>query len=105
MPITDYIPQKVLHDEGYISMETEQDIIQDYGFVHKDQLESVRLSIKGIARFLKVGESRVRRYVKWRNVPLDADGRLSLKEVIETDWSELTDLDDGDGQRKKTYYK
>lgn len=102
MPLTDYIPDQVLHKEGYVCIQSDPKVLRDFGFIHKDELESVRLSVNGIAKFLGVGESRVRRFIKWKSINLCDDRRMSLRQILETDWTQLTDLGHGDKKRKKT---
>lgn len=99
MPLTDYIPDKVIREAGYIRHDDTAEILKALAF--DPRLSNVKMEVQRISEFLGVGRGRVTRYLKVKGWGT----HMTLKDVLMTDWSELTDINPGDGKRKKTFFK
>lgn len=92
MAITDYIPKDKLTQEGFIHV-SDTDAVMRVTFDKVPDIIDIRLDVPDIAKLLNVSIYRLKGYITDnRRVGvwiLDNDDRLSLGQIIKTDWSRL----------------
>lgn len=94
MSILDLIPREALMLEGYIHV-SDTDAVMQAAFGAVPDIIDKRLAVPDIARWLQVSTFRLHGYIddcgKLGVKILDADGRLSIRQMMKMDWSRLTD--------------
>jgi hypothetical protein len=92
MPVTDYIPAKILAAEGFIHI-TDTDAVMNAAFGSVPDIIDRRLDVPDIAKWLQVTIPRLRRYIADNKrvgmAILDKDDRLSIRQMTRMDWSQL----------------
>ena len=92
--VLDYIPREKLTAEGFIHV-SDTDAVMTAAFGTVPEMIDRRMDIPDIARWLQVSLPRLRRYITDRHqaglLILDKDGCLSIRQILQIDWSSLTE--------------